>query len=156
VSSLKREFKAEFTSLNDFIRKWNGADQKRAIIDEIEQRGVKFEALAAEVGKDLDPFDLILHVAFGQKPLTRKERAEKVRKRNYFAKYGGIARAVLESLLQKYADEGVTNIDETNVLRIPPLTSLGTPFQLIKAFGGKDEFVKAVREMQSALYADAV
>jgi len=151
----KKQVKAEFASLDDFVRRWNAADRKRAILDELEQHGLSFEALAAEVGKDFDPFDLILHIAYDQPPLTRKERADKVRKRNYFAKYGGTARTVLEGLLNKYADEGVINIDDTNILRIAPISSLGTPVQLINAFGGKDEFVTAVHKLQSALYEEA-
>jgi len=102
--------------------------------------------------KDLDPIDLICHLAFDKKPLTRRERAESVKKRDVFTKYSSQARAVLDALLAKYADEGVLNLDDANVLRIPPLSSLGTPVQLIKAFGGKNEFVAAVREIQSALY----
>ena len=108
------------------------------------------------LGKDLDPFDLILHVAFDRTPLTRRERAENVQKRDVFAKYGNEARAVLEALLVKYGDEGILNLDDTNVLRIAPFTALGTPLQLIKAFGGKDAFEAAVREMQSSLYEEAI
>ncbi len=106
------------------------------------------------MGKNLDPFDLICHVAFDKKPLTRRERAENVKKRDVFTKYGGQARAVLDALLTKYADEGVLNLDDANALKIPPLSSLGTPVQLIKAFGGKEQFVAAVHEMQSALYQE--
>ena len=95
-----------FASLNDFLRKWTSADRKQAIVEELENEGILLEALAEEVGKDFDPFDLIAHVAFGQKPLTRRERAENVKKQNYFVKYGDKARAVLEALLDKYADEG--------------------------------------------------
>jgi len=93
-------------------------------------------------------------VAFDKKPLTRRERAENVKKRDVFTKYGPQARAVLDALLAKYADEGVLNLDDANVLKIPPLSSLGTPVQLIKAFGGKEQFVAAVHEMQSALYQE--
>lgn len=104
----RKQIESEFASLNDFQRKWSEADQKRAIIDELEEHGVLVDNLAAEVGKDLDPFDLILHVAYDQKPLTRKERAEKVRKRNYFAKYGDAARAVLQALLDKYRTKALS------------------------------------------------
>ena len=104
--------------------------------------------------RDFDPFDLICHVAFDARPLTRRERADNVRKRNVFARYGDQARAVLDALLAKYADEGVLNLDDATVLRIPPFTELGTPVQLIKAFGGKDAFVAAVHDLQSALYRE--
>jgi type I restriction enzyme R subunit len=102
----------------------------------------------------LDPFDLILHIAYDQRPLTRKERAEKVRKRNYFAKYGDVARAVLQGLLDKYQDEGVIDLDDPNVLRIAPFAQIGTPVQLVRAFGGKDQFVAAVHEVQATLYRE--
>jgi len=149
----KKQVKAEFASLNDFVRRWTAAHRKQAIVEELEQHGVILDNLA--VGKDFDPFDLVLHVAFDQKPLTRRERAEKVRKRNYFAKYGATARAVLEALLDKYQDEGVINLGDTNVLRIDPFARLGTPVQLIRAFGSKGEFEAAVHELQSSLYENA-
>src|SRR5262249_54566405 len=151
----KKQVRTEFASLNDFIRRWNEADQKQAIIDELEQHGVILKNLAAEVGKDLDPFDLILHVAYDQRPLTRKERAEKVRKRNYFAKYGATTRAVLEGLLNKYQDDGVIDLGDPNVLKIAPFNKLGTPVQLVKEFGSKSDFEAAVHELQSALYEEA-
>ena len=151
----RKQIESEFASLNDFQRKWSEADQKRAIIDELEEHGVLVDNLAAEVGKDLDPFDLILHVAYDQKPLTRKERAEKVRKRNYFAKYGDAARAVLQALLDKYQDEGVIDLDDPKVLNVAPFTGMGTPMQLVKQFGSPQKFRAAVRELQDALYKDA-
>jgi type I restriction enzyme, R subunit len=150
----KKQVAAEFASLDDFVRRWNRADRKRAIISELEQHGVVLKHLAAEVGKDFDPFDLILHVAYDQRPLTRRERADKVRKRNYFGKYGEIARAVLESLLEKYEDEGVIDLDDPNVLRIAPFTQIGTPIQLVKQFGSRADFEAAVHELQSVLYED--
>ncbi|MGH6926054.1 MAG: EcoAI/FtnUII family type I restriction enzme subunit R [Propylenella sp.] len=151
----KKQVEAEFASLDDFVRRWNAADRKRAIIDELEEHGVLFENLAAEVGKDFDPFDLVLHAAWDQRPLTRKERAEKVRKRNYFAKYGETARAVLEGLLEKYQDEGVIDLSDPNVLRIAPFDRIGTPVQLVKQFGSKADFENAVHELQAALYREA-
>ncbi len=111
--------------------------------------------LASEVGKDLDPFDLIMHVAYDQPPLTCKERAEKVRKRNYFTKYGDAARAVLEALLNKYQDDGVIDLGDPNVLKIAPFDKLGTPVQLVKEFSAKSNFEAAVSELQSALYEEA-
>jgi type I restriction enzyme R subunit len=150
-----KQIASEFASLNDFRRRWSEADRKRAIIDELEQHGVVIENLADEVGKDVDPFDLILHVAYDQRPLTRKERAEKVRKRNYFAKYGEMARAVLQALLDKYQDEGVIDLDDPKVLSIAPLSQMGTPTQIVKQFGSPQKFQAAVRELQQALYKDA-
>ncbi len=108
------------------------------------------------MGKDFDPFDLICHVAFDRPPLTRRERADNVRKRDVFTKYGPQARAVLDALLTKYQDDGVLNLDDASVLRITPFSALGTPMQLIKAFGGKDGFEQAVHDLQSVLYQEAV
>jgi type I restriction enzyme, R subunit len=113
------------------------------------------DPLAEEVGKDLDPFDLICHVAFDQPPLTRRERVENVRKRDVFTKYGSQARAVLEALLQKYQDEGVTALADPRILRVAPFDSMGTPVELLKQFGGRKGFEEAVHEIQSALYEKA-
>ena len=119
-------------------------------------QGIFFEALAEEVskqsGKAFDPFDLLCHVAWDQPPLTRKERAEQVKKRNYFAKYGEDARLVLNALLDKYADEGLGAIEETKILSIEPFTQLGTPVELIQAFGGLTQYQQAVNELEQALY----
>jgi type I restriction enzyme, R subunit len=148
----KATLKKRFASLDDFLKRWKAAERKQAVVDELAAEGLLLDPIAEEVGKDLDPFDLICHVAFDRKPLTRRERAENVKKRDVFAKYGPQARAVLDALLTKYADEGVLNLDDTNVLRIAPFTTLGTPVQLIKAFGDRQGFETAVREMQSVLY----
>ena len=150
----KKALRKRFASLDDFLRRWNAAERKQAVLDELDAGGLPLELVAAELNRDLDPFDLICHVAFDAKPLTRRERADNVRKRNVFARYGDQARAVLDALLAKYADEGVLNLDDATVLRIPPFTELGTPVQLIKAFGGKDAFVAAVHDLQSALYRE--
>jgi len=106
------------------------------------------------VGKDLDPFDLICHVAFDQPPLTRRERVQNVHRRDVFTKYSEQSRAVLEALLQKYQDEGVTGIDDPQILRVAPFDAMGTPIELLKQFGGRDGFEKAVHEIQSALYQE--
>ena len=116
---------------------------------------MQLDPIMDELGKNLDPFDLICHVAFDRKPLTRRERADNVMKRDVFAKYGPQARAVLDALLAKYADEGVINLDDANVLRIAPFTAMGAPMQLLRAFGGKPAFEQAVHEMQTALYQEA-
>lgn len=152
----KKAIRKRFASLDAFLKRWNAEERKQAIIDELEAEGLPIEPILAELGKDLDPFDLICHIAFDAKPLTRQERAANVQKRNAFAKYGDKARAVLDALLAKYADEGVLNLDDTNVLRIPPLNTLGTPIELVKAFGGKPGFEKAVHQLQQELYQEAV
>lgn len=150
----KTALKKRFASLDDFLKRWKSAERKQAIIEELEAEGLALDAVADELGKNLDPFDLICHVAFDKKPLTRRERAENVTKRDVFTKYGPQARAVLDALLEKYRDEGVLNLDDTNVLRIAPFSAMGTPLQLIKAFGGRDGFEQAVHEMQDALYQE--
>lgn len=146
----------EFSSLADFLRRWNSADKKQVIIDELASEGVFFEALAEEIGrqsgKEFDPFDLVCHMAWDQPPLTRKERAAQVKKRDYFARYGEQAQRVLQALLDKYADEGVGSIEETQILTIAPFTSFGTPIEIIRAFGGADQYQLAVRELEQALY----
>ncbi|MFN5456891.1 EcoAI/FtnUII family type I restriction enzme subunit R [Bradyrhizobium sp.] len=147
--------KKRFASLDDFLKRWKSAERKKAIIDELEAEGLSLDALVEELGKNLDPFDLICHVAFDRKPLTRRERAENVRKRDVFTKYGPQARAVLDALLDKYRDEGVLNLDDANVLKVTPFTTMGSVVQLIKAFGGKEEFEQAVHELQDALYVES-
>jgi len=147
----------EYTTLDDFLRRWSSAEKKQAIIEELAEQGVFFEALADEVGdksgKDFDPFDLVCHVAWDMPPLTRKERADQVKKRNYFTKYGEQAREVLEALLDKYADEGVAQIEETQILTIAPFTNFGTPIEIIRAFGGFEQYQKAVNDLEKALYS---
>lgn len=143
----------EFASLDDFLVRWSSAEKKQTIVDALAQEGVFFEALADEVGKDCDPFDLLCHVAWDQPPLTRKERADRVKKRNYFTQYGDRARRVLEALLDKYADAGVGQIEETQVLTLAPLTEFGTPTEIVKIFGGKDAYQQAVRELTESLYS---
>ena len=151
----KKALKKRFASLDEFLKRWKSAERKQAIIEELENEGLPLDPLAEEVGKDLDPFDLICHVAFDQPPLTRRERAENVRKRDVFTKYGPQARAVLEALLQKYQDEGVIDLDDPRILQIPPFDAMGTPMQLIKEFGTRAGFEQAVHELQSALYQKA-
>ncbi len=150
----KNALRKHFASLDDFLNRWNCAERKQALLDELSAEGLDLNVIAEELGKDLDPFDLICHIAFGRKPLTRRERADNVKKRDVFGKYGDQARAVLNALLTKYADEGMLNLDDTNVLRIPPLNTLGTPVQLIKAFGGKAGFEDAVHALQNELYQE--
>ena len=132
-----------------FLQRWSTSDKKRVILDELAEQGVLLEALADDVGKDLDPFDLVCHVAFGQPPLTRRERAENVKKRDYFTKYGDEARTVLEALLEKYANQGVLAIENMDILKVDPLDEIGTPIEIIKFFGGKDQYLAAIRELES-------
>lgn len=146
----------EFRSLDVFIRRWNESDRKQALIDELEEHGIVLGNLAEEVGRDYGDFDLIAHIAYDAPPLTRRERAENVRKRNYFTKYGEKARAVLEALLDKYADEGISTIEDTKVLRLQPFDRLGTPIEIIKgAFGGKPAYEAALKELEDQLYKQA-
>jgi len=151
----KKALRKRFASLDQFLQKWNHAERKQAVIDELEGEGLPLESLAEEVGRDLDAFDLICHVAFDRPPLTRRERAENVRKRDVFTKYGPQARKVLEALLLKYQDQGIMNLDDLKILQIPPFDSMGTPLQLIREFGSKEAFEKAVHELQEALYQTA-
>ncbi|MCO7633080.1 DEAD/DEAH box helicase family protein [Pseudomonas guariconensis] len=148
--------KKQFASLDDFLRRWSDAEQKKVIIDELAAQGVMWEALddevSAKLGQPLDPFDLICHIAFDQPPLTRKERAEQVKKRNYFAKYSGAARQVLEALLDKYADTGVEHIEDIKILQLAPFSQIGAPIELVKAFGGKAGYNKALSELEQQLY----
>jgi type I restriction enzyme R subunit len=149
----RKQIRAEFASLDDFLARWNSTRKKQAIIDELEEHGIVLDNLAAEVGKDYGDFDLICHIAWGQPPLTRKERANKVKKRNYFTKYGEQARAVLTALLDKYADEGIGTLESAKVLRLDPFKAMGTPVEIINnVFGGKDKFDSAIQELEQELY----
>lgn len=148
----RRALRRRFVSLDQFLARWNAAERKQAIVDELEEEGLTLDLLIAEGGPDLDPFDLICHLAFGARPLTRRERAAQVKTRDIFARYGPQARAVLDALLAKYEDEGVLSLDDPRVLQIPPFTALGTPVQLIRAFGARADFERAARELQAALY----
>ena len=152
----RKAIRAQYASLDKFLARWNGAERKGAIIDELAEEGLLLDPLLEEVGKDLDPFDLICHIAFDQPPLTRRERANNVKKRDVFTKYGSQARAVLEALLAKYQDEGIVGgLDNVRVLEIPPFNEMGTPFQLIKEFGSKGNYEAAVHELQAALYQES-
>jgi len=143
----------EYASLDEFVRTWNQTERKQAIIDELEQQGIIWEVLAEEVGKDLDPFDMLCHVVYGQPPLTRKERADNVRKRNYFTKYSAAAQTVLDTLLDKYADAGVQEIENIQVLKLKPFDSMGMPLEIIQnGFGDKQTYLQAVSELESEIY----
>ncbi len=153
----KKELRRHYASLDDFLARWRGAERKQAILDELDAAGVPLDVMAGDVaaGVYMDPFDLICHVAFDQPPLSRQERARHVRKKNVFTKYGPPARAVLEALLQKYEDEGVIALDDPKLLQVRPFDSMGTPIQLVKQFGSREDYERAVHEMQTALYEGA-
>lgn len=143
----------ECASLDDFVRKWQDADHKAAVIKELELQGILWDVLAEEVGKDLDPFDMLCHVVYGQPPLTRKERADNVRKRNYFTKYSDAAQTVLSNLLDKYADAGVEEIENIQVLKLKPFDQMGTLQEIITdGFGDKGTYMQAVSDLESEIY----
>jgi type I restriction enzyme R subunit len=148
----RKAVRKEFSSLDQFLKRWSEAEKKQAVIEELEKQGVLLDPLAEEVGQGYDAFDLICHVAFDRPPLTRKERAEAVRKRDVFTRYGDQARKVLEALLDKYADTGIENIEAMNVLQLEPLNLLGTPVQIVQAFGGKAQYMAAIRDLEELLY----
>lgn len=148
----KKNILKDYASLDEFIQKWNDADKKKELIAELAEQGILLEALREEVGKDMDDFDLVAHVAFDKPPLTRKERADQVRKRNYFGKYSEEAQNVIKALLQKYEDEGIKSIEEKAVLKLKPLNEIGSPVELVRAFGKRKDFEKALKELEDALY----
>jgi type I restriction enzyme R subunit len=148
----KEIIKEQFASLDDFLNKWKGSERKEAIIAELVEQGVMVEALYEAVDKQVDLFDLICHVAYDQPPMTRKERANNVKKRNYFTKYGDQARKVLEALLDKYADQGIENIENIQILTVPPINEFGSVTEIIKAFGSREEYEKAIKELENELY----
>ncbi|MBW4513697.1 MAG: DEAD/DEAH box helicase family protein [Timaviella obliquedivisa GSE-PSE-MK23-08B] len=150
----RRTVNEAYQSLDRFLHQWQIADRKQAILDELREQGVILEALEDMVGKDYDLFDLICHVAFDRPPLTRRERVKQVQKRDVFAKYGEMARAVLVALLEKYADQGVVAIENVRVLQLDPFTTLGTPVELVGSFGGKKQYQAAIRELEQLLYED--
>lgn len=149
----RKTIKKQFTSLDDFTRKWNAAERKQTIIDELANQGVIWQALEEDISKDIDPFDLICHVAFDQPPLTRQERANNVKKRNYFTKYSAQAQIVLNALLDKYADAGVTEIESIHVLKVQPFPKMGKPMEIAKqAFGNRKGYDQAITDLETALY----
>jgi type I restriction enzyme R subunit len=149
----RKRVRSEYESLNDFLRNWNTAKKKKVIVDLLEEHGVILENLAEEVGKEYDAFDLICHIVYDQPPLTRKERVNNVKKRNYFTKYDKQARAVLDALLDKYADGGITSLENTKILKLKPFSEMGTPIEIINnVFGGKAAFDKAILDLEQELY----
>ena len=141
-----------YRSLDNFLQVWNDSEKKQAIIDELEQQGINFEDLKEEIKSDLDIFDLICHIAWDAPALTRKERAENVRKRNYWTKYGEQARKILNALLDKYAENGIENIEDMKILTVEPLKYMGTPTEIVKVFGSKNDYLAALRELENEIY----
>ncbi len=144
-----------YQTLGEFLTDWNEAERKSVIIDELEEQGIFFDELKKEVGKDLDPFDMILHVAFDKPALTRKERAKNVLRQDYFSKYGDSARQVLEVLLEKYSDEGIEAIEDMDVLKVQPINQFGSPIEIVSYFGGREQYVEAVQYVQHLIYNQA-
>lgn len=142
----------KYSSLEHFLNTWNNAERKQVIIDELNEQGILVESLYSAVNKQLDLFDLICHIAYDQPPLTRKERANQVKKRNYFAKYEKDCRNVLEALLDKYADQGIEDIENIEVLKVQPLSEIGSPIEIIKFFGTKQQYLNAIKELEQELY----
>lgn len=149
----KKTIHKEFASMDEFVKKWQSTERKQAIIEELESQGVIWQALEEDVSREMDPFDLICHVAFDQPPLTRKERAENVKKRNYFTKYSEAAQQVLNALLDKYADTGITEIESKDVFKVTPFSEMGRPLEIVKnAFGSKQAYEQAITDLEQKLY----
>ena len=152
---IKKTLQREFATITDFLRRWSEADRKKAVLDELTEQGVSLEILREAVpdGAEIDVFDLIAHIAFDQPPLTRKERANNVKKRDYFGKYGEQARTVLDALLEKYADHGIIDIEDPKILELPPFSELGSKTQIRRGiFGGNDKYSQALTELEQAIY----
>jgi len=151
----KQKVREQYQSLDEFLNKWNHADKKQAIIEELTEQGVIFENLKEAVNQEMDIFDLICHTAFDQPPLTRAERVKNVKKRNYFTKYSEQTRKVLEALLDKYADEGIENIEDMKILTVNPIDQFGSPLEIVQLFGGKKQYLKALTELEQQIYRKA-
>ncbi|MEK5023163.1 EcoAI/FtnUII family type I restriction enzme subunit R [Paenibacillus sp. FSL M7-1046] len=153
IDYTKKNILQQYARLDDFIRRWTEAQKKQAIIDELKDEGVLLDAVREELGKtELDDFDLICHLAYDKPPLTKAERANNVKKRHYLYKYSELAQQVLETLLDKYADEGIKEIEETKVLQLKEFSKFGSPMKIVRAFGGKEAYQKAVQELENEIY----
>lgn len=151
----RQKIREQYQSLDNFLNKWNKTDKKQVIIEELTEQGVVFENLKEAINKEMDIFDMICHTAFDQPPLTRTERANRVKKRDYFTKYKEQTRKVLEALLDKYADEGIENIEDMKILQVNPLNQFGSPVEIVKLFGGKKQYIKALSELEQEIYKAA-
>lgn len=157
VDYTKENIQGEYASLDNFIRQWSAHEKKEEIRDLLHDRGIDLELLKADQNmSDVDDFDFICHVAFDKKPLTRKERANNVKKRDFFSKYSGVAREVLEALLDKYMNTGIYEIEKTEILKLDPFFKLGKPAKIAGYFGGKQGYLKAVKELEQAIYEEVV
>lgn len=153
IDYTKTNVVGEFASLKEFIEHWSAAEKKAEIRDLLYERGIDLEAIKADQGmSDVDDFDFICHVAYDEKPLTRKERAEGVKRSDFFSKYSGAAKEVLEALLEQYMDVGVYDIESPDVLKLSPINKYGTPSKIANLFGGKDAYFAAVRALESHIY----
>ncbi|MFS0662131.1 EcoAI/FtnUII family type I restriction enzme subunit R [Niallia alba] len=153
IDYTKKNILQQYARLDDFLRTWTEAEKKQAIIDELQDSGVLLEAVREELGKtELDDFDLICHLAYDKPPLTKKERAENVKKRNYLYKYSDVAQKVIEALLEKYANDGIKEIEDTKVLQLKEFAKIGSPMKIVKVFGGKEAYLKAVKELENEIY----
>lgn len=148
----KQKVHEEFSSLDDFLNRWSSSEKKQVIIDELYEKDILFEELKVDIGKDMDIFDLICHIAYDKPPLTRKERANSVQKRNYFNKYEGKAKEILKALLEKYSDEGIETIETIEVLKLPEFSSFGTAIEIVNTFGGKDKYLEAIKDLENEIY----
>ncbi|WP_375172561.1 EcoAI/FtnUII family type I restriction enzme subunit R [Marinobacter sp.] len=152
----RKKVKEQYATLTDFLKGWNQAERKQAIIEELAEQGVMWDDLIKDVSKKLgaepDPFDVICHIVYDQPPLSRKERAEQVRKQNYFSKYEGASKQVLDALLDKYTDDGIEPIEDMKVLTIAPFSNIGAPMELLQAFGGKPGYTEALKDLENQLY----
>ncbi|WP_226655850.1 EcoAI/FtnUII family type I restriction enzme subunit R [Pseudalkalibacillus hwajinpoensis] len=150
----KKNIIEQYARLDDFLKTWTEAEKKQAIIDELQDSGVLLDAVREELGKtELDDFDLICHLAYDKPPLTKKERAENVKKRNYLYKYSDVAQQVIEALLDKYANDGIKEIEDTKILQLKEFAKIGSPMKIVKAFGGKAAYLKAVKELENEIYS---
>ena len=148
----KQKVHEEFSSLDDFLNRWSSSEKKQVIIDELYEKDILFEELKVDIGKDMDIFDLICHIAYDKPPLTRKERANSVQKRDYFNKYEGKAKEILKALLEKYSDEGIETIETIEVLKLPEFSSFGTAIEIVNTFGGKDKYLEAIKDLENEIY----
>lgn len=153
IDYTKKNILQQYSRLDDFLRTWTAAEKKQAILDELQDEGVLLDAIKQELGQqDLDDFDLICHIAYDKAPLTKKERAENVKKRHYLYKYSDVAKQVIEALLDKYADDGIKEIEDTKILQLKEFAKIGSPMKIVKAFGGKDAYLKAIQELENEIY----
>lgn len=153
VDYTKSNIVGEYASLDNFILQWSSEQKKQVITELLKERGIDLEKMKSDQNmSDVDDFDFICHVAFDQKPLTRRERAENVKKRDFLSKYSGVAREILEALLDKYMNTGIYEIEKTEILQLDPFKKYGKPSKIASYFGGKSGYLKAVKELEEELY----